>query len=287
MDRGDLALYRQLAARGEELVGYPHGQRLRGVHLRAGEKPLHGDLTRLRLRPPRPPRRGRASRDLFARLDLPSRGRSRTATRRSSATTCARWPRWDKAENHGRVFGAVAGVRTTRSSAPSRSAGRTRWWGYGQPAVPAPARAVPGAQRIPAARGGAAAAAGGGGSSGPRPPGRTCSGWVRSWSPTTATCPNLGPGSFPRAAAQRPGCADLAVDGCALDAPGEAHREVGHLRGWGRGLGQGADSPMFMRSAGNDSRRTSTWLVRGGGTATLRAGNARVVVMEETVTVGA
>ena len=61
---------------------------------------------------------------------------------------------------------------------------------------------------------------------------------------------------------------------------------MGHLGGWGRGLGQGADTPMFMRSAGNDHRRTLTWLVTGRGRITLRVDSPRVGTITEHLAIG-
>ncbi|MDZ7749043.1 MAG: M14 family metallopeptidase [Halofilum sp. (in: g-proteobacteria)] len=283
MDRGDLALYRQLAAWGEELVGYPTVSGFEEFTYEP-EKPLHGDLTDYAYN-----HRGCLAEvcelwDLFARLDLPQPRpfvHRYTALERDHMRALAAW---DKAENHGRVFGA--------------------WQAFDHPQLgaveiggPDPLVGLwnPPYEHLP----------------------ELCQKLSEYWLRVAALLPRLvvedlraeaageelfrvtavvaNHGYLPTwgldSSRERPWngpvYADLAVDGCALDAPGEAHREVGHLRGWGRGLGQGADSPMFMRSAGNELRRTLTWLVRGGGTVTLRAGNARVGWVEETVTVGA
>lgn len=66
---------------------------------------------------------------------------------------------------------------------------------------------------------------------------------------------------------------DVAARGCALHGP--AHREVGHLDGWGRGL-HGAGSIFFARSRGNTNARTLTLVVEGAGSVALRVGSCRM-----------
>lgn len=70
--------------------------------------------------------------------------------------------------------------------------------------------------------------------------------------------------------------AEIETKGCELVDGGSARREVGHLRGWGRGLGEHADAPLYMRSGGSDNRRTLSRHVRGGGTVVVRVGGARL-----------
>ena len=80
--------------------------------------------------------------------------------------------------------------------------------------------------------------------------------------------------------------ADVRMEGgAALVSPGDAHREVGHLDGWGRGL-HGTASIFYLRSRGSTSSRTLEWVVRGSGELLLRVGGARVGHVEHRVTIG-
>lgn len=282
MNRSDLALYRQLAAWGEAIVGYPTVSGYEEF-LYEPEKPLHGDLVEYAYN-----HRGCLAEvcelwDLFARLDLPQ---PRPFVERYTALTrdhMCRLAEWDRDENRGRIF--------------------RPWQAFAHPQLgdvevggPDPLVGLwnPPYEHLP----------------------ELCRRMSEYWLRVAALLPRLvveslraepagadvtrvtavvaNHGYLPTwgldSSRERPWngpvYADLEAEGCELDAPGEAHREVGHLRGWGRGLGQGGDSPMFMRSAGNDCRRTLSWLVRGNGSVTLRVGNARVGWVEERVAVG-
>lgn len=69
--------------------------------------------------------------------------------------------------------------------------------------------------------------------------------------------------------------ADMETRDCRLTHPEHSHRRLGHLDGWGRGIGNGGDAPWFQSSPGNTHRRTITWLIHGEGTVQLRVGNSR------------
>jgi len=56
------------------------------------------------------------------------------------------------------------------------------------------------------------------------------------------------------------------AEDCALADPAQAHREIGHLEGWGRGLYGDAGAIYFMRSKGTVSSQTLRWVVNGSGT---------------------
>ena len=70
------------------------------------------------------------------------------------------------------------------------------------------------------------------------------------------------------------------VGGARLLDEGQRHVVVGHLEGWGRGLGNGANSPGYQRSRGNGHRARVVYLVRGHGTFRVRAGSCRVGYIE-------
>jgi hypothetical protein len=78
--------------------------------------------------------------------------------------------------------------------------------------------------------------------------------------------------------------ATVRTDGCALVDAGHAHRELGHLDGWGRGL-FGNAALFYLRSRGNTGSRTAEWIVRGAGTFTVRVGSCRTGYIERKVTV--
>jgi hypothetical protein len=81
--------------------------------------------------------------------------------------------------------------------------------------------------------------------------------------------------------------ADLVAEGgCQLATPHEAHRELGHLDGWGRGLFDGSTGLGHMQSRGSTSAKTSAWVLRGKGTVTLRVGSCRVGYIEKKINLG-
>ena len=59
--------------------------------------------------------------------------------------------------------------------------------------------------------------------------------------------------------------ADVRCTGCELADPDLAHREIGHLDGWGRGLFDGSGALYYTRTRGTTGARTLSWVVRGRG----------------------
>ena len=75
--------------------------------------------------------------------------------------------------------------------------------------------------------------------------------------------------------------ADLTgAGGCALVDAGASRVQLGHLGGWGRGHGTGANELAYLRSPGNHTVARATWIVRGAGTVTIRFGSCRVGFQE-------
>jgi hypothetical protein len=70
--------------------------------------------------------------------------------------------------------------------------------------------------------------------------------------------------------------ANVRCDGCELADPDLAHREIGHLDGWGRGLFDGSGALYYTRTRGTTGARTLSWVVRGSGVVSLSAGSCRV-----------
>ncbi len=70
--------------------------------------------------------------------------------------------------------------------------------------------------------------------------------------------------------------ADVHTDGCELVDPGQAHRVVGHLDGWGRGKWDGTGALYFMRSRGSTGSQRLSYAVRGSGVVSVRVSSCRV-----------
>ena len=69
---------------------------------------------------------------------------------------------------------------------------------------------------------------------------------------------------------------DATCAGCELADPALAHREIGHLDGWGRGLFDGSGALYYAHTRGTTGARTVSWVVRGSGVMNLRVGSCRV-----------
>ena len=272
MNRADLAVYRQLAAWGDELVGYPTVSGFEEFTYEP-DKPLHGDLTDYAYN-----QRGCLAVvceiwDLFRQAGLPE---PRPFVQRYTALSrddLRRLANWDRAENQGRVFqpwkphhhpqlGEVeVGGPDPRvglwNPPPERLAeicGQlARYWL--RVAALLPRLVVEETRSEPAG------------------------GNLSRVSVTVANqgyLPTWGLDSARERPWNTPVYAELHTQGCALADARTARREVGHLRGWGRGLGERPDAPWFMRSGGSDNRRTLRWHVKGGGVAVVRVGNPRL-----------
>lgn len=79
--------------------------------------------------------------------------------------------------------------------------------------------------------------------------------------------------------------ADVTCEGCKLVTESEAHREVGHLDGWGRGFADEESSIFFQRSRGTTGKKTMRWVVQGTGTFKLRIGSCRTGFIDKTIEV--
>ncbi|MEO8347001.1 MAG: M14 family metallopeptidase [Betaproteobacteria bacterium] len=70
--------------------------------------------------------------------------------------------------------------------------------------------------------------------------------------------------------------ADVACEDCELAEPSLAHREIGHLDGWGRGMYSGTGALYGPHTNGTTGARTVSWAVRGRGALNVRVGSCRV-----------
>ncbi|MEX0871226.1 MAG: M14 family metallopeptidase, partial [Aquisalimonadaceae bacterium] len=279
MNPADLAVYRQLAEWGRQHTGYPTVSGFEEFTYDPG-KPLHGDLSDFAYH-----QRGCLSLvcelwDLFARLSMPEQHRFVDNYTAHGREEVERLAEWDAEHNKGRVFqgwrqiehpqlGTVEvgghdpliGVWNPPPEALADvCAGLTRYWLQVARLLP---RIVLEEVLVT----------------------RLAEGLVEVRA-TAANYGYLGTRGLPSAHHlpwNTPLYADLETRDCRLAHPERSHQQLGHLDGWGRGMGNGADLPWYQSSPGNGHRRTVRWLVHGEGTVTLRVGNARVGWIERTV----
>lgn len=75
----------------------------------------------------------------------------------------------------------------------------------------------------------------------------------------------------------------LETQGCRLEGGAPPRTRLSHLEGWGRGRHGGAAAPYYQESRGNGNRSSWTWLVRGHGKASVRAGSPRCGWLEQEI----
>lgn len=77
---------------------------------------------------------------------------------------------------------------------------------------------------------------------------------------------------------------ELDCTGCAI-VEGAAQMTLGHLDGWGRGLGTGLDLPHLPWGRGSTGTAQNSVVVRGNGTVTATIKSCRIGSIRRTVTV--
>jgi len=276
MDPGDLALYRQLGQWAEELTGYPM---VSGFHdfLYEPGKPLHGDLSDFAYH-----QRGAVSYvvelwDLFAQLGAPRKKPFVEHYAHLTRDELVRLGKWDAVQNASRLLRPwrpfmhpqlgqveVGGLdpRVGISNPPyemlpkicaQHSAHALRVIALA-PSVVVEACAV-----------------------------TNLGGDLRSVELTVANhgyLPTYVLSSAKKLPWNEPLHVDVRCEGASLASPTEAHREVGHLDGWGRGLYDDEASIFFQRSRGSTGKKTLRWVVRGAGKLTFRIGSCRTGFFE-------
>ena len=283
MDRSDFALYRQLQAWGDEFTGYPTVSGYEEFTYQP-ETPLHGDLLDYAYR-----QRGCLAEvcelwDLFRQAGLPE---PRPFVHRYTATTrddFRRLAQWDRDENRSRIFrpwrehdhpqlgrveigGADPRVGVWNppfEQLPEVCDRLTRYWLHVAAMLPRieieDARCEPAATDVHRVTVVIAN-----------------QGYLPTWGLDSSRDRPWNRGLY----------AQVHTEGCELVDPAAARIDVGHLHGWGRGLGQGADSPWFMRSQGSGNRHTLTCLVTGSGAVTVEIGGERTGRIVARLAVGA
>ncbi|WP_189470181.1 M14 family metallopeptidase [Litchfieldella qijiaojingensis] len=279
MDQGDLAIYQQLAAWGRSFVGYPTVSGYEEFTYQP-DTPLHGDLTEFAYH-----QRGCVALvcelwDLFKRMDRPRPKRfveHYTAFDREDMEWLAQW---DTEHNRQRLFHPWQTLRHPQL-------GELEVGGL-DPVVgiwnPPP-------EILPA----------------------ICDGMVAYWLRVAALVPRLAianvrctplgdgyrelrvtvenrgylPSYGLNAARERPWNtgvdAQASAVGCRLQDPGKGRQTLGHLDGWGRGLGEASLMPWFQRSRGNGHQANVRWIVQGEGEVTVRIGGPRLGYVTRTI----
>ena len=281
MDQDDLAVFRQLEVWAKELTGYPVVSGFEEF-LYAPDKPLHGDLTDFAYN-----QRGALAYvvelwDLFKRLDLPAPKKFVDYYNQFDRAAAAKLAAWDRAHNQGRVVRPWTPFHHPQLGAVEIGGLDPRIGVWNPPPELLPELC---AQQA------------------------ACFLRVAALAPEVVirdvTVTPLGDelaridavvdnrGYLPThvlASARHlewnePLHAELTTTGCALVDPARARVALGHLGGWGRGVGAGADELGHLRSNGNDASARASWLVRGAGTVTIRVSAARVGAVAVTVEV--
>lgn len=272
MNQQDLALYRQLGAWAEEITGYPM---VSGAEefLYEPDKPLNGDLTDYAYH-----QRGSIAYvvelwDLFKQVGFERKKRFVDHYTHLTREDMLRIAAWDRDHNAGRTL--LPWRKVTHPQLGEVEVGgidpRVGMWNP-------PASAMPGVCASQTAHFLKVAAL--------APSIAIDVVETRSLAPgltrVTVTVANRGYlptfilDSARKLTHNEPLWADAECKGCELAEPSLAHREIGHLDGWGRGLFSGAGALYYMQTSGTTGARTLSWTVRGHGALDLRVGSCRV-----------
>ena len=281
MDPQDLALFRQIGAWGEELTGYPMVSGFEEFTYEP-DKPLHGDLSDYAYN-----QRGAIAYvvelwDLFKRIGMPRKKRFVDAYTQLGRTEMIALGHWDAKHNEGRVvrpwkafrhaqlgaveiggvdprvglwnppYDQIASICADQSKAFLRVASLAPRLAFGEVTTEA---LSDGLTRV------------------------VVSVENHGYLPTYVLS------SARKLDFNEPLHVDADLHGVKLVDPAEAHRSIGHLDGWGRGLYDGSGALYYQRSRGNTGSATVTYLVRGRGNLTLRAGCCRVGEVHRTIVI--
>lgn len=279
MDPYDLALYRQLGADAQAITGYPMVSGFEEFLYEPG-KPLFGALSEWAYE-----HRGAVAWvtelwDLFARLGMARPKKLVDVYTAMTRTDLLALWRWDRDENDGRIFRPWTRVRHPQLG-DVEVGGVDRRVGLYNPSFAELPRVCAKmsafflrvAAMVPVLEARASVEACGDGRHRV-----TFTIENRGYLPTT------GVKKAKTLPWNEPLYLDVSVEGCALEEPGRAHVELGHLEGWGRGLGDPGQAIFYPRTPGSASSRTVRFAVRGEGRVTLRASSprtgARTVTLE-------
>jgi hypothetical protein len=283
MDQDDLAHYRQLELWSTELTTYPTVSGFEEF-LYAPDKPLHGDLTDFAYH-----QRGTFAYvielwDLFARLGMPRPKKFVDYYGTLGRAEMIKLAAWDHAHNRGRLFGQWTPAVHPQLGAVEIGGPIARDGMWNPPPELLPELCA--SQAACFARVAAMA---------PEVVVRTAAATAIGDGLTRVEVVLDNRGYFPTHVLSsartlewnEPLYAEATTAGCALVDPLAVRVTVGHLGGWGRGYGAGANDPVYGYTPGTAASGRAQWLVRGSGTVTVRVGAARVGFVEVTIDVGA
>jgi hypothetical protein len=80
--------------------------------------------------------------------------------------------------------------------------------------------------------------------------------------------------------------ASVRTEGCTLEEPGRARVVLGHLEGWGKGLGAFEQGIFYAMSPGSDATRTLRWVVKGRGSLEVEIGSRRAGFVSRRIGIG-
>lgn len=282
MDAHDLALFRQIGAWAEDITGYPMVSGFEEFTYEP-DKPLHGDLTDYAYH-----QRGAIAYvvelwDLFTRIGMPRKKRFVLAYSELGRNEMIDLGKWDATHNQGRVVRPWKAVRHAQLGDVEVGGVDPRVGLWNPPYELLPE--VCEAQSRAFARVASLA---------PRlfidPP--EVEPLAEGLFKVTVTVRNTGylPTYVLSSAKSLEHAEPVRItatgEGLELVDIDRAPRTVGHLDGWGRGLHDGSGALYFQRSRGNTGEGSVTFMVRGHGELSLRAGSCRVGHVSTRVRVG-
>jgi Zinc carboxypeptidase len=281
MDQTDLGVYRQLDVWAKEFTTYPVVSGFEEF-LYAPDQPLHGDLTDFAYH-----QRGAFAYvvelwDLFKRLELPVPKRFVDYYNQFDRAAQAKLATWDRDHNHSRVVGAWRPIEHPQLGACEIGGIDPRFGVWNPPPELLPDLCASQSACFLRVAGLAPVIV------------------VRSITTTVVAdgvarvevvidnrgyLPSHGLSSARKLEWNEGLVATLSSADCTLIDPHADRVQLGHLAGWGHGVGVGADDLSHLRSDGNGATARGQWLVRGPGTAVVRIGSTRVGFVDVTVTI--
>ncbi|MCH8506383.1 MAG: peptidase M14, partial [Ectothiorhodospiraceae bacterium] len=283
MDQADLGVYRQLAVWGERHPGYPTVSGYEEFTYEP-DKPLHGDLTDFAYH-----QRGCLAEvcelwGLFRHLALPTPRRFVDHYTALSRSDMGRLADWDERRNAGRIFQPWAPLEHPQLGAVEIGGHdpRVGIWNPPPEKLPTicdsmsaywllvasllPRLSVEALDCVPLGENHQE---------------------IRISVANHGYLPTNGISAGREAPWNTPGEANYGSHGCDLLEPLQRGQTLGHLDGWGRGLGQASQMPWFQHSSGSDNRARASWIVRGTGTVTIKVGSPRLGYVERCIPVPA
>jgi hypothetical protein len=278
----DLAVYKQVGAWAEALTGYPMVSGY-AEFLYEPDKPLYGALSEWAYE-------HRAALayvcelwDVFARLGMPRPARFVDYYTSLSRADVAKLARWDAEHNHGRIFQSWTRVRHEQLGEVEVGGLDRRVGLYNPPYEELPRvcaqqtelmlRVAGMLPRLVISRVEVAP--------------------IReNVTRVSVTVENHGylPTYGMRHGLERPfnegAYADVSCEGCTLEEPLRARLPIGHLEGWGKGLGASSQAIFFQASGGSEASHTLRFTALGKGWATVRVGSSRMGFVERRIGIG-